>query len=150
MTLRRIAWATLVALSSLASRAFAAPLATEIRCIGMTVSDLERTTDFYSRVLDFEKLGKTESEGAALEMMTGVFAAHAVSVRMRLGSECIELTEYLAPRGRKIPEQARSNDRSFQHVAIVVSDMDAAYARLRRERVEHASSSPQRLPDWNP
>jgi catechol 2,3-dioxygenase-like lactoylglutathione lyase family enzyme len=79
-----------------------------------------------------------------------VFGAHVRSARLRLGSECIELTEYLAPRGRGIPEDARSNDRSFQHVAIVVSDMDAAYARLRREKVEHASSSPQRLPDWNP
>src|SRR5207237_8860382 len=57
--------------------------------------------------------------------------------------------EYLAPRGRTIPEDARSNDRSFQHAALVVSDMDAAYARRRAAKVEHASSSPQRLPDWN-
>ncbi len=28
--------------------------------------------------------------------------------------------------------------------------MDAAYARLRVNRVRHASSGPQRLPDWNP
>jgi catechol 2,3-dioxygenase-like lactoylglutathione lyase family enzyme len=28
--------------------------------------------------------------------------------------------------------------------------MDAAYARLRASHVEHASSGPQRLPDWNP
>jgi catechol 2,3-dioxygenase-like lactoylglutathione lyase family enzyme len=32
----------------------------------------------------------------------------------------------------------------------VVSDMDSAYARLRRLHVQHASSGPQRLPDWNP
>jgi catechol 2,3-dioxygenase-like lactoylglutathione lyase family enzyme len=28
--------------------------------------------------------------------------------------------------------------------------MDRAYAALRAERVEHASTGPQRLPDWNP
>ena len=28
--------------------------------------------------------------------------------------------------------------------------MDRAYARLRAHRVAHASSEPQRLPDWNP
>jgi catechol 2,3-dioxygenase-like lactoylglutathione lyase family enzyme len=28
--------------------------------------------------------------------------------------------------------------------------MDQAYARLRSFKVEHASSGPQRLPDWNP
>src|SRR5262249_16504963 len=33
--------------------------------------------------------------------------------------------------------------------SINVSDMDKAYAWLRQNRVEHASSGPQRLPDWN-
>ena len=54
------------------------------------------------------------------------------------------------PRGRPAPVDSRSNDRWFQHVAIVVSDMDGAYAALRSERVERASTGPQRLPDWNP
>ena len=44
---------------------------------------------------------------------------------------------------------SRSNDRWFQHIAIIVSDMDKAYAWLRQNKVEHASSGPQRLPDWN-
>ena len=150
MTLRRFSWAVLVALSSLAARAFAEPLAREVRCIGITVSDLDRSADFYLRVLDFERQGEiVEMEGSVLETLTGVFAAHARSARLRLGSECLELTEYLAPRGRSIPEDTRSNDHSFQHAAIIVSDMDAAYARLRAAKVEHASSSPQRLPDWN-
>jgi catechol 2,3-dioxygenase-like lactoylglutathione lyase family enzyme len=35
-------------------------------------------------------------------------------------------------------------------VAVVVADMDEAYRRLRAARVEHASTGPQRLPDWNP
>ncbi len=68
---------------------------------------------------------------------------------MRLGDEYIELMEYLAPKGRPIPVDARSNDRSFQHIAIIVSDMDKAYRWLRQHKVEHASSGPQRLPDWN-
>jgi catechol 2,3-dioxygenase-like lactoylglutathione lyase family enzyme len=69
---------------------------------------------------------------------------------MRLGDEQIELTEYLTPRGRPIPVDSRSHDRWFQHIAIIVSDMDRAYAWLRQHRVEHASPAPQRLPDWNP
>jgi catechol 2,3-dioxygenase-like lactoylglutathione lyase family enzyme len=79
-----------------------------------------------------------------------VFGARARVARLALGEEQIELTEYLAPRGRPRPADAKSNDRSFQHVAIIVSDMAGAYARLRAERVEHVSSGPQRLPDWNP
>jgi len=70
-------------------------------------------------------------------------------VTLRLGTERLQLTEYLAPRGRPISDDIRPNDASFQHVAIIVSDMAAAYARLRAAGVRHASSAPQRLPDWN-
>jgi catechol 2,3-dioxygenase-like lactoylglutathione lyase family enzyme len=68
---------------------------------------------------------------------------------MRLGAESIELTEFLAPRGKPTPVDARSNDRWFQHVAIIVSDMDRAYQWLREHKVQHASPGPQLLPAWN-
>jgi catechol 2,3-dioxygenase-like lactoylglutathione lyase family enzyme len=68
---------------------------------------------------------------------------------MKLGDELIELTEYLAPRGRPFPVDTRSNDGWFQHIAIIVSDMEKAYGWLRQHKVEHASSGPQRLPSWN-
>jgi catechol 2,3-dioxygenase-like lactoylglutathione lyase family enzyme len=68
---------------------------------------------------------------------------------MRLGDESIELTEYLTPKGRPLPVDSRSNDRWFQHIAIIVSDMDKAYQWLRQNKVEHASSGPQTLPEWN-
>ncbi len=32
----------------------------------------------------------------------------------------------------------------------MVSDITKAYAALREHRIEHASTGPQRLPDWNP
>ena len=122
----------------------------EIGCIGNTVSDLDRARDFYVRVLGFRADGEREEAGPELERRTGVFAARTRTARLVLGSECLELTEYLAQKGRPVPPDSRSNDRDFQHVAIVVSDMDRAYARLREARVEHASSGPQELPAWNP
>jgi catechol 2,3-dioxygenase-like lactoylglutathione lyase family enzyme len=48
-----------------------------------------------------------------------------------------------------MPADSRGNDRWFQHLAIIVSDMDRAYAHLRRHDVEHASTGPQTLPEWN-
>jgi catechol 2,3-dioxygenase-like lactoylglutathione lyase family enzyme len=130
--------------------ASAAPRAREIGCIGITVSDLDRALRFYEDVLSFEKVVEAEEAGAPYEILTGVFALRTRTARLRLGGECLDLTEYLGPKGRPFPVDARSNDRSFQHVAIVVSDMDRAYARLRQAKVEHASSGPQRLPDSNP
>jgi catechol 2,3-dioxygenase-like lactoylglutathione lyase family enzyme len=127
-----------------------APLAQEVAAVGMTVSDMDRSVAFFTNVLTFEKVSDAELAGGDDERLLGLFGVRMRVVRLRLGTEQIELTEFLAPRGRPIPVDSRSNDRWFQHVAIIVSDMDAAYARLRRHRVEHASPEPQRLPDWNP
>ena len=57
-------------------------------------------------------------------------------VRMQLGNEYLDLTEYLAPRGRSIPADSRSNDLWFQHIAIVVRDMDQAFEKLRALKVQ--------------
>jgi catechol 2,3-dioxygenase-like lactoylglutathione lyase family enzyme len=117
--------------------------------VGMTVADMDRSVEFYSKVLSFEKVSDLEVWGDEYEHLQGVFGLRMRVVRMRLGDESIELTEYLAPRGRPAPVDSRSNDRWFQHIAIIVSDMDRAYAWLRQHKVQHASTGPQRLPDWN-
>src|SRR2546426_9086134 len=120
-----------------------------VDAIGITVSEMDRAVDFYSKVLTFEKVSDTEVTGENYEHLEGVFGLRIRVVRMRLGDEFVELIEYLAPKGRPIPVDSRSNDRWFQHIAIIVSDMDRAYCWLRQNKVEHASSGPQRLPDWN-
>jgi catechol 2,3-dioxygenase-like lactoylglutathione lyase family enzyme len=127
----------------------AQPLATEVRSVTIPVSDLEEGVAFYTDVLTFRKVGEVELAGESWEKLEGVFGLRLRSARLRLGAEEIELVEYLAPEGRPVPADSRSNDRWFQHVAIIVSDMAKAYARLREHRVRHASSGPQRLPDWN-
>ena len=121
-----------------------------VDAIGLTVSDLDRSIEFYTRVLDFERVSEEELAGEEIERRQGLFGVRLRRARLRLGDESIELTEYLAPRGRPAPVDARSNDRWFQHVAIIVSDMDRAYTRLRANRVHHASPGPQLLPAWNP
>jgi catechol 2,3-dioxygenase-like lactoylglutathione lyase family enzyme len=125
------------------------PLVNGVDAIGMTVSDLDRSVEFYSTVLQFQKVSDIEVDGDSYEHLTGVFGVRARIARMRLGAESIELTEFLAPRGKPTPVDARSNDRWFQHVAIIVSDMDRAYQWLREHKVQHASPGPQLLPTWN-
>ena len=117
--------------------------------IGMTVSDLDRSVGFYTKVLSFEKVSEIEVDGESYEHLAGVFGLRMRIARMKLGDESIELIEFLAPRGRPAPVDSRSNDHWFQHVAIIVSDMDRAYQRLRQNRVQHASTGPQLLPAWN-
>jgi catechol 2,3-dioxygenase-like lactoylglutathione lyase family enzyme len=125
------------------------PMVEAVEAVGITVSDMDRALEFYSRVLGFEMVSDTEMTGSEYERLLGVFGVRMRVVRMKLGEEFLELTEYLAPRGRPVPADTRSNDHWFQHIAIIVRDMDEAYRHLRKHKVEHASSGPQRLPDWN-
>ncbi len=125
------------------------PLAEAVESIGIVVSDLDRSVEFFSKELTFEKVSDAEYAGSELEHLEGVFGLRVRTARLKLGDELLDLTEYLAPAGRAVPVDSRSNDLWFQHIAIVVRDMDSAYARLRRRKVAHASSGPQRLPDWN-
>jgi catechol 2,3-dioxygenase-like lactoylglutathione lyase family enzyme len=123
---------------------------TAVTKVGMTVEDADRSVAFFTGILDFQIASDREVAGTDWEQMTGVFGMRARIIELRLGDELRELTEYLTPRGQEVPRDSRSNDRWFQHVAIITSDMGRAYARLREHRVRHASTGPQRLPDWNP
>lgn len=125
------------------------PLVGAVEAVGMTVADMDRSVDFFSRILSFEKISDVEVAGDDYEHLEGVFGLRMRVVRMRLGGETLELTEYLAPRGKPYPADSRGNDRWFQHIAIIVSDMDTAYRVLHENHVAHASTGPQRLPDWN-
>ena len=66
---------------------------------------------------------------------------------MRLGNEVIELVQRS---GRPLPRDSRSNDHWFQHLAIVVSDIDRAYVIVLQRGAAPISQGIQELPAWNP
>ena len=119
--------------------------ATSVESVGMTVSDMDRAVEFYS-ALTFQKISDVEVLGEEFEHLEGVFGARMRIVRMQLGNEYLDLTQYLAPPGRPIPVDSRSNDLWFQHIAIVVRDMDQAFDKLRALKVQFVSTGPQTLP----
>ncbi len=118
-----------------------------LQVVGMTVSDVDRSVEFFTKVLSFEKVSDVEVAGDDYEHLEGLFGLRMRIARLKLGDESIELTEYLTPRGRSVPVDSRSNDRWFQHVAIITSDMDRAYDWLRKNKVQHSSTGPQKLPE---
>jgi catechol 2,3-dioxygenase-like lactoylglutathione lyase family enzyme len=116
-----------------------------VESVGMTVSDMDRAVEFYS-ALTFQKISDVEVLGDEFEHLEGVFGARMRMVRMQLGNEYLDLTQYLAPTGRAIPVDSRSNDLWFQHIAIVVRDMDKAFEKVRALKVQFVSTGPQTLP----
>lgn len=125
------------------------PAVTAVESVGMTVADMDKAIAFYSQVLSFQKISDVEVLGTKYEQLQGLFGVRLRVVKMRLGNELIELTEYLTPKGKPFPIDSRSNDRWFQHIAIVTKDMDKAYQRLRSFKVQHASTAPQTIPASN-
>ncbi|MGB8692683.1 MAG: VOC family protein [Steroidobacteraceae bacterium] len=125
------------------------PVVRAVASVAVPVSDMRRSLSFYHDVLGFETVGDREVTGDAYEHLYGVFGARVRIVTLQLGDEQLQLEQFIAPAGRSIPEDSRSNDGWFQHVAIIVSDLDRAYALLRAHQVRHGSTGPQLLPHWN-
>jgi len=121
----------------------------KVDAIGITVKDMNQSVKFYQEVLGFKKIADNEYKGEDFEKLEGIFGLNIRVVRLQLGDEFIELTDYLTAGGRSIPEDQKANDLSFQHIAIVVSDMDKAFAQLKKYNVEFVSTAPQTLPVTN-
>ena len=103
--------------------------AESIVSINRVVSNLGRAEAFYRAALGFKAVSTGPVDPELLEAL-GVTERAAGEIRMRLGQEDIVLVQFESP-GRDYPTGSRSNDLWFQHLAVVVSDMDQAYARLR-------------------
>jgi catechol 2,3-dioxygenase-like lactoylglutathione lyase family enzyme len=147
--MRRVTTIFTLLVASAVAGSTSLPPVQSVDAVGMTVSDMDRSLAFYSEVLSFKKVSDSEVTGDAYEHLEGVFGVRMRVVRMQLGGEFIELTQYLAPTGRPLTVDSRSNDRWFQHIAIITSDTGRTYAWLHQHNVQHASPAPQRLPDWN-
>jgi catechol 2,3-dioxygenase-like lactoylglutathione lyase family enzyme len=123
---------------------------TNVRSVGITVADMDRSIDFYTTVLGFTKIVDRQITGIEAIPVPATGKVHLRVVELQLGDEMIELTEFLTDKGRPIPLDSRSHDRWFQHLAIVVSDMHRAYQHLRQHSTVQVSPQPQTLPASNP
>ncbi|MEH2424989.1 MAG: VOC family protein [Nostoc sp.] len=120
-----------------------------IRAIGLTVTNCDRSLDFYTQALSFELVSDITVEGQDYSDLQDVTGAKIRIVTLRLGNELIELMEYLNIKGKPIPSDSQSNDLWFQHLAIVVSDLDRAYAQVRSFPIQPISIAPQTIPPDN-
>lgn len=128
MRVFKVATVLVVAVFALAlhlSRSPAVPSGAEaplgaVQAIGITVQDLDRSVEFYTKVVFFEKVSDVESFPSGVRQRV---------VRLRLGDEFLELREHPDP---------KTMAEAFQHIAIVVNDIDQVDLWLRRHRVVHA------------
>jgi catechol 2,3-dioxygenase-like lactoylglutathione lyase family enzyme len=121
----------------------------DVESIGLTVDSLDQELDFFTKVLPFDLVSESATPAGAADDLLGLSGSQTRTADLRLGGEHVTLTEHLGQRGSPISPDSQSYDHWFQHIAIVVHDMDQAYEILRRHHVKHVSTAPQTLPDWN-
>src|SRR5215470_14382189 len=115
--------------------------------ISFTTADADRLGAFYQQAFGFEAMETEHHDGTSLARLTGVEGAQGRALPLRLGEQTIELLA-LTPRGAAYPADIGCDDPRFQHIAIVVADMETAYSRLRACDGWTAITrpAPQRLP----
>ena len=119
----------------------------KIRAISSTVSDVERSREFYTEALSFKPVDDITIEGNYYSELEAIKPTKIRIVTLQLGEEAIDLIEYLDVAAKPIPANSQSNDLWFQHMAIVVSDIDRAYAHLNSFAFEPISSGLKTLPN---
>lgn len=130
-----------------ASSGQAATPAQRVGPVVTTVRAMSEALPFYRDVLQFSVVSDFEVADPSYDRLTGVFASRVRIAVLALGPDTVELVDFITPEGRDVPRPVRSNDHWFQHLALVVRDIDAATARLRAHDVRLISPGPQRFPD---
>jgi len=112
--------------------------------VSRVVADLQRAAAFYCEALDFRRIAHGPCDRHTCAAL-GIDAAEEVV--LRLGDQEIALVQF-AEAGRPYPPDSQADDLWFQHLAVVVSDADAACRRLAAVAGWQPISrdGPQRLP----
>ncbi|HXW45242.1 MAG TPA: VOC family protein [Streptosporangiaceae bacterium] len=97
--------------------------------ITRVVSDLDRAEEDYATTFGCH-VEERDAIEHSLASALGVPEASGRRSLLRLGRERIELLEFTDSMGRPYPCDSTSTDIWFQHVAIVVNDMTAAYQQV--------------------
>ena len=134
------------------------PLLPHLCSVGFTTANAEASAQFFEGTLGFQRGETLVLEGGPYAQLVGLPGSQLKLVRLHLGEEILELTEVLSlgaglRPGQPIAADSRSCDLWFQHICIVVSDLEAASAGARQAIANGSlvgvSSAPQTLPDWN-
>src|SRR5437016_12853082 len=111
---------------------------------GITVSNLERSLEFWQNVLGFEFSHRAHQTSEMASEITGMPSAEIkLAVVKEPGGHKIELLEYLAPADRKKVD-VRPCDVGSVHIAFTVENLDAILEKIAASGWK-AAGKPQTL-----
>ncbi|HEX6453427.1 MAG TPA: VOC family protein [Trebonia sp.] len=112
------------------ARAGIMPEACRIVRFTLVVADMDRSEKFFVEALGFTVTDRIVGDSGFADLV-GVPGVMTRQTHMRLGVQEVVLTAFDPP-GRSYPPGSISSDLWFQHLAIIVADMDAALEQLRQ------------------
>ena len=106
---------------------------------GLTVSNLERSVDFYVRILGCKVIMTQEKTGGYLAAIVGYPNASLKMAHLSdpAGHHVIELFEYMVPEMVKTELEPRRIGNA--HLCFLVSDLDAIYNAIKNEGITFIS-----------
>ena len=115
---------------------------TWLRRVARNVTNLAAAVTFYE-ALGFKAIARAANDS---ELAAALEVERAVSLRLRLGAQELELTQPM-PKGTAYPTGAKSDDVGFQHIAILTWDIATMQGRaLRAGAMPISHGGPQLLP----
>jgi catechol 2,3-dioxygenase-like lactoylglutathione lyase family enzyme len=120
--------------------------------VTITVSDVDRVKHFYEDAFGAKQIQSNIFKGRQMKALFNISdpSCEVKTVMLEIGHEFVELQSFKGKtiKPAPIPEDSRSNDLWFQHIAIVVPDMDNAFEVIHRKMAVFVSTSPQTLPNY--
>jgi len=113
------------------------------------VSDLDKCCNFYSDIFGFKKESYSEFEGNEYDELFDLNGVRMRVAHLSLGNESFWLGQFISHKSELYPVESQCNDLWFQHMAIVVGNMESAFEVLNTNHVSGISPSPQTIPKWN-
>ena len=98
--------------------------------VALSVSDLDRSIDFYCNHLGFELVRKMEGKDPVGKVV-GMQGCKVTIAHLGLSSNVLELFHYTDPVGDLIPPERKQADKGFSHMGLRCSDVRGLYNRLR-------------------
>lgn len=111
------------------------------RHVALVAEDMPTLIDFYTQVLGFEVKRRYEVKTADFQRGVGVPGAEAMGVHLSLPNSPVELElfQFIAPRLPPAGAPLPANQPGYRHMALVVDNIQAAYAELKAKGITFLS-----------
>lgn len=115
---------------------------TALHHFNLIVSDKENTKRFYNGVLGLEIALETEIDDGEFSRGVGLPGTKVLATFFKLpgSSGLIETFQYVNPKSRSVPPDAKANDGGWQHLCFSVDDIEKTKLALEAKGVEFLST----------